>query len=75
MTEKMLLYLTASFIGLTLLILLAAIFMPGFVESGGATIAGIVVGAYVSLLGGAAVGASVTKAVRRPPDKDNEGES
>lgn len=70
MSEKLTTWLVVSFIMVTLVITAAIIFIPSVSEA--ATVIGIVLGAYVSLLGGGAVGAAVTRQVRKSSDLDPE---
>lgn len=69
MTERMLMMLVTSFIALTIIIIVALLFMPSIAEA--STLIGVVLGAYVSLLGGTAVGAAVTRSVRKDRDSDS----
>lgn len=63
MSEKLITWLVISFIVLTLGIGAAAIFMPSTSEA--ATVIGLIIGGYVSILTGAGVGAAVTRQVRK----------
>lgn len=69
MNDKLTAWLVASFIVLTLIIAVAVIFIPSVSEA--ATVIGIVLGAYTSLLLGGGVGAAVTKQVRKSNQDDD----
>ena len=63
MSERLYALLVGSFVLITIIIIVAVLFMPSITEA--ATLIGIVLGAYVSLLTGAGVGAAVTRSVRK----------
>lgn len=73
MSERLVAWLVGSFVVITLVITAAVIFIPTVSEA--ATVIGILLGAYVSLLGGAGVGAAVTRQVRKQSDHDRDQEN
>lgn len=72
MSEKLLSWLIGSFIFITIAVTCAAIFIPATSEA--STVIGLIIGGYVSIVTGTAVGAYATKKVRGQSDHEHDGE-
>lgn len=70
MSERLISWLVLSFITITVLVSAAAIFVPSISEA--ATVIGLIIGGYVSILSGVGVGAAVTRKIRQEADNDKE---